>query len=67
MKVKRHKRVQRLLNFYRHNYGLVPPYRLLIDGTFAAAALEQHVNIREQVCKYIGDAVHFATTDCVVG
>ena len=67
MKVKRLKRAQNVLAFYRHNYGLTPPYHLLVDGTFCNAALEQQLNIREQVGKYLGDDdCRYWTTDCVL-
>ena len=67
MKVHRAKRVQRLLAFYRNNYDVQPPYHLLIDGTFCAAALANQINIREQLVKYIGREVRLLTTKCVLG
>lgn len=39
MKIKRQKKVQRTLNFFKHNFGHRPPFQLLIDGTFCQACL----------------------------
>lgn len=58
MKVKRYKRAQRLISIYRYNFGLEPPYKVLLDGTFAMAALQNKINLREQIPKYL-DAVSF--------
>ncbi len=34
MKVKRHKKAKRILNFFQVNFGLRPPYKVLLCGTF---------------------------------
>ncbi|XP_076060640.1 rRNA-processing protein UTP23 homolog [Oratosquilla oratoria] len=66
MKLKRQKKAQRILGFFQHNFGLKPPYNILLDGTFCSAALEAKVNIKEQVPKYIGAQVFLVTTQCVI-
>lgn len=58
MKVKRYKRAKRIISIYRHNFSLEPPYKVLLDGTFAMAALQNKINLREQMPKYL-NAVSF--------
>lgn len=65
MKIKRQKKVQRILNFFKHNFGHRPPYQLLLDGTFCNACLEMKVNIKEQLPKYLGE-VKLLTTQCCI-
>ena len=65
MKVKRHKHIKKTLNFYKTNFGLSAPYRVLIDGTFCKAALTNKINIREQLPKYLDAEVQICTTVCV--
>lgn len=66
MKITRSKRVQRYLTFYKNVFGFRPPYQILVDGTFCAAALKYKVNIREQMPKYLGDEVKLCTTVCAI-
>ena len=66
MKIKRQKRVQRILDFYKHNFGHHPPYQMLIDGTFTKACLDNKINIKEQMPKYIGQEVKLLTTKCAI-
>lgn len=51
MKIKRAKKVSKILEFFRNNFGFRAPYLVLIDGTFCAACLEGKVNIKEQLPK----------------
>uniref|UniRef100_A0A131YNQ0 rRNA-processing protein UTP23 homolog n=1 Tax=Rhipicephalus appendiculatus TaxID=34631 RepID=A0A131YNQ0_RHIAP len=66
MRINRYRRVQRNLNFYKNAFGFRPPYQILVDGTFCAAALKYKVNIRDQMPKYLGDEVKLCTTVCAV-
>ncbi|CAI2348905.1 unnamed protein product [Caenorhabditis sp. 36 PRJEB53466] len=66
MKVKRLKRANRLLTFYKYNYKFVPPYRVLVDGTFCNAALQEKLNLAEQIPKYLTEETHLMTTNCVI-
>jgi U3 small nucleolar RNA-associated protein 23 len=67
MKIKRYKRAQRLIGFYRNNFGYTTkPYRVLVDGTFCQAALTNRINLREQVSKYLNEETELATTSCVL-
>lgn len=65
MKVKRYKRAKRIISIYRYNFNFEPPYQVLLDGTFAMAALQNKINLREQMPKYLNavsfffDSVHF--------
>ncbi|VDM61283.1 unnamed protein product [Angiostrongylus costaricensis] len=66
MKVKRIKRANRILTFFKYNYNFVPPFRVLVDGTFCKAALANKINLREQLPKYLGGDVEIVTTKCVL-
>ncbi|PIC40217.1 hypothetical protein B9Z55_011638 [Caenorhabditis nigoni] len=66
MKVKRLKRANRLLTFFKYNYRFVPPYRVLVDGTFCQAALTEKLNLAEQIPKYLTEETHLMTTKCVL-
>ena len=54
MKVKRIRAVKKILNFYKNNYSIAPPYRILVDGTFCHTALKVKVNISDELPKYLG-------------
>lgn len=66
MKVKRYKKAQKYLSFYRNNFGFRAPYHVLVDGTFCQAALKNKINLSEQIPKYLCDTVRLLTTVCVV-
>jgi len=66
MKVKRMKRAKRILNFFHFNYQYNEPYNILVDGTFCQAALQNKINLREQLPKYLGTGVEIFTTKCVL-
>ena len=66
MKIKRQKKVQRILEFFKHNFGHFPPYQMLLDGTFAMACLKMQINIKDQMPKYIGQEVKLLTTKCAI-
>ena len=53
MKVTRVRRVKKILNFYKNQFGIGPPYRILIDGTLAYRALKAKVNIANDIPKYL--------------
>jgi len=65
MKIKRQKKVNRVLNFFKHNFGHRPPYQMLLDGTFCQACLTAKVNIKDQLPKYLGE-VKLLTTKCCI-
>ncbi|CAG9533842.1 unnamed protein product [Cercopithifilaria johnstoni] len=66
MKVKRYKRAKRIISIYRHNFSLESPYKVLLDGTFAMAALQNKINLREQMPKYLNAEVDMRVTSCVL-
>jgi len=66
MKIKRQKRVQRILNFFRHNFGHREPYQIIIDGTFTQGCLINKINIKEQLPKYFNGEVKCLTTLCAI-
>uniref|UniRef100_A0A0R3RSI5 rRNA-processing protein UTP23 homolog n=1 Tax=Elaeophora elaphi TaxID=1147741 RepID=A0A0R3RSI5_9BILA len=64
--VKRYKRAKRIISIYRLNFSLEPPYKVLLDGTFAVAALQNKINLREQMPKYLNAEVDIRVTNCVL-
>ncbi|XP_054707175.1 rRNA-processing protein UTP23 homolog [Uloborus diversus] len=67
MKISRHRRVRRYLNFYKNNFQFRSPFQILIDATFCKEALQCKLNIKEQVPKYLEDPeVKLFTTPCVI-
>ncbi len=65
MKIKRQKKVNKVLSFFKTNFGYFPPYQILLDGTFTQACLQMKVNIKEQLPKYLGE-VKLLTTKCCI-
>ncbi|CAH1389031.1 unnamed protein product [Nezara viridula] len=65
MRINRQKKVSRILKFYSNNFGFSKPYQVLVDGTFCNTALQNKINIAEQLQKYLGD-VRLLTTPCVI-
>uniref|UniRef100_A0A915IMA9 rRNA-processing protein UTP23 homolog n=1 Tax=Romanomermis culicivorax TaxID=13658 RepID=A0A915IMA9_ROMCU len=67
MKIQRYKRVRRILNFYKNNFHISHPYKIVADGTFLKAALDNKINLREQMSVYLGNQeCQFFVTECVV-
>lgn len=66
MKIKRNKKAGRYMSLYRNNFGFREPYQVLLDGTFCQVALQNKVNIQEQLPKYIGGECKLLTTACVI-
>ncbi|KAF2902260.1 hypothetical protein ILUMI_03923 [Ignelater luminosus] len=65
MKIKRYKKVSKNLNFYVNNFGFRQPYQILIDGTFCFAALNNKINIEDNMPRYLQAELKFLTTQCV--
>ncbi|MES1916547.1 MAG: hypothetical protein MHM6MM_008365 [Cercozoa sp. M6MM] len=53
LKVVRQKRVRRILRQYKDSLGVEPPFAVLVGPLFCHQALEQRLNIREQVTKLL--------------
>ncbi|CAK1548105.1 unnamed protein product [Leptosia nina] len=66
MKIARYKKAQKYLKFYYNNYGFHQPYQVLIDGTFCFAAFTEHINIRDQIPKYLNGKLKLLTTRCII-
>lgn len=66
MKTSRHKKARKNLAFYINNFKFRQPYQVLIDGTFAFAALENKFNIQEQLPKYFQAETKLLTTACII-
>ncbi|XP_071536606.1 rRNA-processing protein UTP23 homolog [Panulirus ornatus] len=66
MNTNRLKKAQRILDFFHNNFGLHPPYNVLVDGTFCRTALEEKLQIKEQIPKYLGAQLKLVTTQCII-
>ncbi|KAI1718830.1 fcf1 domain-containing protein [Ditylenchus destructor] len=66
MKIQRQKRASKILTFYRYNYGFQPPHSVLLDGNFCQAALQNKINLREQMPKYFMNEVNIVVTNCIL-
>jgi len=66
MRTKRVKKANKTLNFFHFNYKYEPPYLILLDGTFCQAALENKINLREQMPKYLSAEIEMLVTKCVL-
>jgi len=65
MKLKRQKRVAKILKYFQLNFGFRKPWNLVIDGTLCVACLDNKVNLRDQMPKYL-DEVKMITTGCCI-
>ncbi|XP_017888977.1 rRNA-processing protein UTP23 homolog [Ceratina calcarata] len=66
MKTARQKKARRNLSFFINNFKFRSPFQVLIDGTFALAALENKFNIHDQLSKYLQSDVKLLTTPCII-
>ena len=62
----RYKKAKRILNFYSNTFGIKPPYKVLVCGTFCKQALTDQINIAEQLPKYLSGEVKLCTTKCAI-
>ncbi|XP_076244636.1 rRNA-processing protein UTP23 homolog [Calliopsis andreniformis] len=66
MKTARQKKARKNLGFFINNFKFRAPFQILIDGTFAFAALENKFNIQDQLAKYFQAEVKLLTTPCII-
>jgi U3 small nucleolar RNA-associated protein 23 len=66
MKIKRYKKVNRHLNFYVNNYGFRQPYQILLDGTFCLGALNNKINISDNIPRYLQGELKLLTSQCAI-
>ncbi|XP_060559046.1 rRNA-processing protein UTP23 homolog [Ruditapes philippinarum] len=66
MKGKRQKNRKKCLLFYKNFFKFEPPYSILIDGTFCKGALQNKINIMDQMPKYLDAECKYFTTKCVL-
>ncbi|CAG9865037.1 unnamed protein product [Phyllotreta striolata] len=66
MKVKRYKKVNKNLRFFINNFGFRQPYQILVDGTFCYCALNNKVNIADNVPRYLQGEIKLITTQCAI-
>jgi U3 small nucleolar RNA-associated protein 23 len=66
MKVLRQKQVRKTLRFFALAYGLRPPYKVLLDGSFMHAACKSHIALHDLLEKLLMADVKLCTTHFVV-
>lgn len=66
MKSNRQKKARKTLGFFINNFKFRQPFQILIDGTFAFAALENKFNIQDQLSKYFQSETKLLTTPCII-
>ena len=66
MKFKRKKAAKRFLEIYKNHFGYSEPYKVLVDGTFVKNALDNKVQIFDQIKNYLGANVLLLTTEWYV-
>jgi rRNA-processing protein FCF1 len=67
MRVKRQKQHRRLLRFYRIVYQLNPAYKVLLDGNFIHAAVQQKADLAVQVARVLLDEpTKLLVSSCVI-
>ncbi|KAK4879547.1 hypothetical protein RN001_007693 [Aquatica leii] len=54
------------INFYINNFKFRQPYQMLVDGTFCFAALNNKINIQDNLPRYLQSELKFRTTSCVI-
>lgn len=54
------------MRFFRLAFGVQPPYRVIVDGTFLSHALQQKIHVKEQLPKLLNGRVTPAVTGCVL-
>ena len=65
MKLKRKKHCDKYLTFYRNNFKIRRPYQLLVDLTFCQEALQNRVQIKDQLTSYLDGEFKLFITDCI--
>ncbi|XP_060516697.1 rRNA-processing protein UTP23 homolog [Cylas formicarius] len=66
MKIRRYKKLNKTLGFFINNFGFRQPYQLLVDGTFCYAALNNKVNVADNIPKYLQGETKLITTQCSI-
>lgn len=66
MKIARYKKAHKTIAFYANNFGYRAPYQVLIDATFCQTALQHHIDIAEQLPKYLQAELRLVTTQCII-
>ena len=66
MKFGRKKAAKRFLGIYKNHFGYSEPYKVLVDGTFVKNALDNKVQIFDQIKNYLGANVVLLTTEWYV-
>ncbi|OSX76431.1 hypothetical protein BU14_0191s0011 [Porphyra umbilicalis] len=66
MKLKRSKEARKALTFYRTSFGLIPPYRVLVDGPMAAVSLHRSIYLKESLASLLETPAPLLVTSACV-
>ena len=66
MKIKRHKRIRKILQFYHLSYHISPPYRVVVDPHFIQASHTGKVMIRDQLPTLFHNPTTAYITPCIL-
>ncbi len=67
MRILRNKHHRRTLNFFKIAFGVMPPYKLLIDGNFVMQAVKmQQGTIEVGVQRVLMAACYLHITECIM-
>ena len=66
MKIKRHKRIRKILQFYHLSYHISPPYRVVLDPHFIQASHIGKVMIRDQLPTLFHQPTTAYITPCIL-
>lgn len=68
MRLKRHQKAERNINFYCVNFGFRKPFQILVDGTFCMASAQVRITVPIQNYFYINvDIFTTIRTECKYG
>eukprot|EP00029_Vermamoeba_vermiformis_P006870 TRINITY_DN2815_c0_g1_i1.p1 TRINITY_DN2815_c0_g1~~TRINITY_DN2815_c0_g1_i1.p1 ORF type:complete len:276 (-),score=42.18 TRINITY_DN2815_c0_g1_i1:41-868(-) len=65
-RVSRAKKYRKHLLFYKINFGIEPPYKVLVDGPFIQHALDKKVYFRDMIPKILQEKAFAVVTRCIV-
>ena len=62
---KKDKMIKRIIGFYKCVFKFTAPYKVLIDGNFAAVSIHKKFDLKIALQKLLDDDVNIIVTSCV--
>ena len=66
MRIKRKKHCDKYLAFYRNKFKIHEPYQIIVDLTFCQEALQNRVQIKDQLTRYLSGSFKLFNTSCIL-